>query len=92
MKAKVLSKMAKKNIPAAPRTETEIEARKEHHFTGFQFAGIVLIAAVVFNLPNVVIPPTTTEERMMIVILAGMLIAGAMLLGLPTLLKKIRKK
>lgn len=92
MKAKVLSKMAKKNIPAAPSTETEIEARKEYHFTGFQFAGIVLIAAVVFNLPNVVIPPTTTEERMMIVILAGMLIAGAMLLGLPTLLKKIRKK
>jgi len=83
--------MAKKNHSADPRTETEIEAEKEHRFTGFQFAGIVLIAAVVFNLQNVVIPPTTTEERMMIVVLAGMLIAGAMLLGLPTLLKKFER-
>lgn len=87
--------MAKKH-PTNPRTEPAAEPEKEleegRRFTGFQFAGIVLIAAVVFNLPKVVLPPTTTEERMMIVVLAGMLIAGAMLLGLPTLMEKIRKK
>lgn len=96
MQAKTPNNMERKNRPteteSAPERDSETIPKSERRFTAFQFAGIVLVAAVVFNLPNVVIPPTTTEERMMIVVLAAMLIAGAMLLGLPTLLERMRKK
>ena len=60
--------------------------------TGSQLAGIVLIAAVLFNLQNVVIPPGGREDWMMLAVLAGMLTAGVILLGLPAVLKRNRPR
>lgn len=59
---------------------------------GTQFAGTVLIAAALFNIPKIVLPPATTEERMMIVVLSAMILAGLILLGLPALLKLLNSR
>lgn len=76
----------------APDGSSGEEERSARRLTGSQLAGIVLIAAVLFNLQNVVIPPGGREDGMMLVVLAGMLIAGAILLGLPVILKRNRPR
>ena len=77
----------RRNAPDGSSGEEERSARR---LTGSQLAGIVLIAAVLFNLQNVVIPQGGREDGMMLAVLAGMLIAGAILLGLPVILKRNR--
>ena len=59
---------------------------------GTQFAGIVLVAAALFNIPKIALPATTTEERMMLVVLSAMILAGLILLGLPALLKLLNSR
>lgn len=71
-------------------SESERPAAK--NLTGQQFAGIVLIAAALFNIPKIVIPAVMTEDQMMLVVLAAMILAGLILLGLPALLKLINSR
>lgn len=79
----------RRNVPDGSSGEEERSARR---LTGSQLAGIVLIAAVLFNLQNVVIPPGGREDGMMLAVLAGMLTAGVILLGLPAVLKRNRPR
>lgn len=79
----------RRNVPDGSSGEEERSARR---LTGSQLAGIVLIAAVLFNLQNVVIPPGGREDGMMLAVLAGMLTAGVILLGLPAILKRNRPR
>lgn len=79
----------RRNAPDGSSGEEERSARR---LTGSQLAGIVLIAAVLFNLQNVVIPPGGREDWMMLAVLAGMLTAGVILLGLPAVLKRNRPR
>ncbi len=79
----------RRNAPDGSSGEEERSARR---LTGSQLAGIVLIAAVLFNLQNVVIPPGGREDGMMLAVLAGMLTAGVILLGLPAVLKRNRPR
>ena len=53
----------------APDGSSGEEKRSARRLTGSQLAGIVLIAAVLFNLQNVVIPPGGREDGMMLVVL-----------------------
>ena len=79
----------RRNAPDGSSGEEERSARR---LTGSQVGGIVLIAAVLFNLQNVVIPPGGREDGMMLAVLAGMLTAGVILLGLPAVLKRNRPR
>lgn len=79
----------RRNAPDGSSGEEERSARR---LTGSQLAGIVLIAAVLFNLQNVVIPPGGREDGMMLAVLAGMLTAGVILLVLPAVLKRNRPR
>ena len=84
-----MSQRERRNVPDGSSGEEERSARR---LTGSQLAGIVLIAAVLFNLQNVVIPPGGREDGMMLAVLAGMLTAGVILLGLPAVLKRNRPR
>lgn len=83
--------MAGKKRPETP-TQPKDEPSLGKRITGTQFAGIVLVAAALFNIPKIVLPAVTTEDQMMIVVLSAMFLAGLILLGLPVILEKLNSR